>query len=308
MMKFLRECRVEFYNITPEGTFQVIQAISELRIKFEVDKTDGSQMNHATLLIYNMRPTDRASIARPMPLSFDWRYSIIEPAVTVRIYVGYNNEFVHMYTGDILWAHTNRIGPDWVTQMELYTGLTQSTTPSQVSFSKPTSARVVLEAIAAPLEVTLRYTDAAAVALEGKQVTDYSGSGLAYREANQFLRKYGLAFTMEDEDQGLIYSPNSPRDPNQQKAPGNTFSPTSGLIGTPKITRAGVEIRSLLRPNMALMQRFFVESETIRGTLQGSPDYSPEYFASHIRHSGDNRGDEWYTDIEGFYARLEPDE
>lgn len=305
MNKYRRALRLEFFNVVGDSVEQLIDPVTDLRVAFDVDKTDGTQMNHATITVFNMSPSDRALIARPMPLSFDWRYAVLEPVVLVRLYAGYDDNPVHLYSGDILWAHTTKVGPDWITQMECYTGLTETTRPAQVSFSKQTSARTVLEALVAPLGITLRYTDAAATILEGKTVDDFTSSGLAYREAEQFARRYDLSFTMEDDGQGLVYDPRSSRDPNQAKGAGNTFSPETGLVGAPKVTRAGIELRSLLRPDFSLLQRFFVESATTRSTLQGSPDYAPEYYVSHIKHTGDIRGEDWYTDIEGFYARLD---
>lgn len=306
MPKFNRAVRVDFLSSAADPVGDVIEPITDLRVSFDVDKADGIQMNHATLVIYNMSPNDRAAISRPMPLRFDLRYALVDPVVTVRIFAGYEQDTVrHLYTGDLLFAHTNRVGPDWVTQIELYTGLSQATRPIQVSFRTPTPAREILEAIVRPLALTLRYTPDAAITLEGKLVQDYSVSGIAYREAEIFLRnRFGLSFTIEDEGQGLVYVPTKARAPNEAKSDANTFAPRTGLIGTPRITRTGIELRSLLRPDFALFQRFFVDSETTRGTLQ-SPDYTPEYFAAQVKHAGDNRGDEWFTDIVGFYANLD---
>jgi hypothetical protein len=281
-----------------------VAPITDLRIAFELDRNSGIYLNHGIISIYNMNPSDRAAFAIPMPMGGDWRF-VSQPgnSVSVRLFAGYEDNPTYIFGGDVLWSHSDRVGPDWITRLELYSGLRTAQTPSQVSFQAPTSARTVLEAILRPLGIRLEYTDAAAAALDGKIVQDYSGSGLAYRDADDFCGRWGLAFTLEQQDQGLIYHPNRPRDA-PPKTNGNTISPQTGLIGTPKITMSGIELRCLLRPNMALMQRFFVESETTRGSLQ-STDYAPDYYVTHVRHVGDTRGEEWYTDIEGFYARLE---
>lgn len=290
--------------MSSSGQQTILEPVTGARVAFEVDKNDAKQFNHAVITVYNLEPTARAFLARPMPLDVDLRFELTEPVVTARLLAGYENDLSQIYAGDILWCHNSKVGPDWITQMELYTGLASATNGfAQVSFAAPTSSRTVLEAIVQPLGMSIRYTDAAASVLEGKTVHDYTTSGLAYAEADEFVKRYGLAFTIEDDKRGLVYDPNSARDPTSARTSANTFSPDLGLIGTPRITKSGIEIKTLLRPNISMFQRFFVLSETTRGTLQ-SADYAPEYYAVHLKHVGDTRGDEWFTEIEGAYARL----
>jgi hypothetical protein len=226
------------------------------------------------------------------------------PIVMVKLSAGYGEEIAHLYSGDILWAHNEQRGPDWITQMELYTGLAAATSAaSQVSFAKQTQARSVLESILKPLDVSIRYTPEAEQVLSGKIVEDYTTSGLAHREADDFLRRYDLAFTIEEDKQGLVYRPTRPREPDRQRSEENTFSADNGLVDTPKITRSGVEIRSLLRPQIRIFDKFFVRSPTVQGTLR-SVDYSAEYYAIHLRHIGDTHGEDWHTEIEGAYTKL----
>lgn len=287
--------RLEFTGIN-------VAPVTDLRVAFDIDKHDGQQFNHAKIVVFNMGITSRAAVARPIPLDGDLRFDIARPVLGVRLFVGYQSQLVHVFSGDILWSHNNRDGPDWVTQMELFTGLAAATgTSSQVSFAGLTPARTVLEDLAKPLGLLLRYTTAAAAALEDKQVLNYTASGMAYREADEFLKRYGLAFTIEDDGSGLVYVPTEARDPQEGLSGENLFSPDTGLVGTPQITRSGIEITSLLRPNMKLFQRFFVRSETTQGTLR-SPDYSPDYYAVFVRHIGDTRAEEWFTEIEGAYS------
>jgi len=295
--RFNRSVRVEFTgaNINP---------ITNLRVAFEVDKNDGQQFNHALLTIWNLNATSRAQIARPMPLDIDLRFEMVTPIVSVRLFAGYGEKTSFLYGGDILWAHNSQEGPDWLTRIELYTGLAAATSAAaQVSFAKQTQARSVLESILKPLELSLRYTPEAEDVLIGKIVEDYTASGLAYREADEFLRRYDLAFTIEEDGQGLVYRPTRPREPDRAREEGNTFSADNGLVDTPSVTRSGVEIRSLLRPEMRIFDKFFVRSPTVQGTLR-NVDYAAEYYAIHLRHVGDTHGDDWHTEIEGAYTKL----
>lgn len=195
--KFNRVCRVEFEGIN-------VDPIENLRIKFELDKSDGQTLNHGLLWIYNLKPETRAAIARPMPLDVDLRYELTGKVITVKVFAGYEGDVPQIYSGDILWAHNERVGPDWITHMEMYTGLSKATRPAQVSFKQPTSARTILEAILEPMQISLRYTDDAAAIIDAVTVSSYTGSGLAYRDADEFLKRQNLklSFTIEEENQG----------------------------------------------------------------------------------------------------------
>jgi hypothetical protein len=291
---------------TPSSSGSAVAPITDLRVAFEVENNDGVNLNHAIISIYNLNPSDRAAFALPMPMGKDLRFLPLPgDSVSVRLFAGYEDNPEFIFEGDVKWSHSDRIGPDWVTRLELYAGLRASIIPSQVSFVSPTPARTVLESILAPLGISLEYTDFASAILTGppeKKVTTFSSSGLAYRDADDLCSRWGLAFTLERQRHGLIYAPNQPRDATA-KNPRNTISPTSGLIGTPKITPPGIEVKCLLRPDMRIMQRFFVESETTRGSLQAT-NYAPDYYAANVRHIGDTRGEEWFTEIEGYYARM----
>ena len=64
------------------------------------------------------------------------------------------------------------------------------------------------------------------------------------------------------------------------------------------------EIVTLLRQHTQLFEKIFVEAATLQGTLQGSTTYASEYYVIHVKHSGDTRGDEWHTNIEGAYVSI----
>lgn len=299
MLRFDRQVKLEFVGIA-------IEPITDLRVRFMVESNDGQQFNHAVLEIFNMKRTSREAIARPVPLDDGLRYQVLDESKKIRVTAGYKDDIAHIFGGNILWAYNNRMGADWITHVELYTQYGEAmTSQTTVSFVKPTSAKTILERIVQPLSLKLSYTDEAKILLNGKDktVADFSDFGLAYEMANSFLDRYGLRFAIEDENTGLVYNPRRPRDPQASKTTNNTFSPVLGLVGTPKITKSGIELTSLMRPHMKLHQRFFVESETTRGSLRLA-NYAPDYTVIGLRHVGDNRGDEWFTEVEGTYTNI----
>lgn len=295
-MLFERTAKVIFTGIN-------VPAVEGLRIAFQVDKSDGQSFNHGSIRVYNLAANTRNALARTVP----YETPLADPVVTVSLFAGYVGNAVNLITGDLLSATNYRAGPDWITEMEIYSGMAAAMKSiATVSYNGRTSSKKVLEDILAPMKIDIKYTAGASEALQGQSVPGYTADGKSMAEANNFLSRYNLEFTLEEQGQGLVYAKFKPRDQQTTRTDTNSFTPKNGLIGTPKITRDGAEFRSLLRPGVKLLQRVFIESQTISATIQNSKNLSAELFAKKITHTGDTRADEWYTDLQGFYASLAP--
>lgn len=281
-----------------------INPVTDLRIQFALDKHDSIKFNSGRITIFNMSENDRNLIARPHHLS----RPMALPIITVALTAGYRGEEVRMFAGDVVTAINQRVGPDWITTLELFTGYNKATKAfSSESVAKKTSAKLIADRILQPMFLDIRFTDEASEALKNQKVSSFSNSGLSFRVAADFLSRYGLAFTIDEDGQGLVYVNNRPRNPDVSKTTVNTISPSTGLIGSPEITVTGINIKTLLRPALRLFDKFFVEAETVTRTLQASPGVlDSEYHAKKLAHVGDNRGEDWFTEIEGVYSNLTP--
>lgn len=294
MALFDRQIKLEFEGVN-------IQPITDLRIKFHVDKNDSQNLNHGIITITNLEPRDRAALAYPFHSDFRTH----KPVIKVKLSAGYKGEVIQMMKGTLLTGVSSRLEENWVTELEVWAGIDIATnTEINYSSAKPTPAKTIVQELIKKMNMSVKYTKEADDILNKESVADYTTSGLAYVEADLFLKRYGLGFTITDDGEALVYLSGKPRDPASAKTIENTFSPESGLIGTPQVTRTGVEIISLLRPSVKILQRFFVESETIKETLQASPSFSPDYYVKEVQHSGDNRGEQWFTEIVGFYTKI----
>ena len=86
------------------------------------------------------------------------------------------------------------------------------------------------------------------------------------------------------------------------------LTPDSGLIGTPQQIENGVYFRVLLNPNLKIIQPMMVvkldmsvirQMKVYQNQLIGPLDEDGEYKIVSVKHVGDTRGDEWYTDCIG---------
>jgi hypothetical protein len=92
------------------------------------------------------------------------------------------------------------------------------------------------------------------------------------------------------------------------------ISPTTGLIGVPEQTQNGLEVRTLLNPNIKIGQTIKLQSTDINALRYGldnqsvSTNFSLQqgaaatnadglYYVMRAEHSGDTRGNNWYTDL-----------
>lgn len=283
-----------------------ISPVIKLRVAFDVDKQDGEQFNAGVIRIYNLNSSSRSALARVIHNS---KTPWAEPRIQCTLSVGYGSDIIQMISGDVIIATNQRIGPDWVTDIEIYTGwFSAKNSGTQLHYGSKTSAKKIIDDLLSKIiGFDVQYTAGAQKKIEGKTVLSYTMVGLAYNEAKIFLSKYGLRFAIEDDGIILVYVFNNPRDEKRRENNTVIFKPLNGLLGSPKVTRVGVEFKALLRPQIKILQRVYVESQSINETLQNQDRFTNEYFVTGLKHTGDTYSDEWYTEISASYVGLDKD-
>ncbi len=93
----------------------------------------------------------------------------------------------------------------------------------------------------------------------------------------------------------------------QDSLPTIVYSPSDGLIGTPQQTQDGVEMKMLLDPSITLMTQIQlakgVSINQVQRNINSLPtilDQNNTYIVGRLRHYGDSRGNDWYTEVTGF--------
>lgn len=296
------------FNRNVEVSFKGVDIlpVSRLRVAFDVSKQDGEQFNNGIIRIYNLNSSSRSALAKVIHNS---KTPWVEPIIQCTLKVGYGDELVQLISGDVLIATNQRIGPDWITDIEVYTGwFSSKKSGTQLDYGAKTSAKKVVNDLLSKIsDFDIQYTTKAESKLKGKTVQAYTMNGNAYNEAKVFLPRYGLRFSIEDDGILLVHAFNEPRDETRNENNTSTFNPTNGLLDSPKITRVGVEFKALLRPQIKILQRVYVESQSINETLQNQDRFTNEYFITGLKHTGDTYSDEWYTEISGSYVGLDRD-
>lgn len=250
------------------------------RISFDVTKTRTEASNTAEVLIYNLSAESRARLQ--------------ERNAFVRLFAGYreNTGLEALFIGEADFIHSRREIPDIVTKIEIQDGI-KELREYRVSLSyKPgATAQQVLQGIASALSLPLRSTVSAA----GEYPRGYSFLGPAKESLDQVCRKAGLEWSIQDGS--LLILPMSSDAGNV----GLLISPETGLIGSAErinysegelagdmSAKPQWKIVSLLQPKVLPAHRIKIRSADLNG-----------YFVvDTVRHRGDTRGHDWYTEME----------
>lgn len=278
-----------------------VAMVQGLRIAFAIEKSAGPGDNSGVIRVYNLPESARRALARPFPV----QYPLGEPVITLFLRAGYVGASSLIFRGVVLRATSQRVGPDWITELEAMTAVdqfTKATLGPEHSYEN-TFALVIARQLAAVLNWgEPRISLEALTILMGGFERSIAFTGTAAGALRGYLRKYGLEFTVDDD--GLLIAPvNRAHDAAAADTAAPVVSPLTGLIGTPRITRQGVDIRTLLNHSLRPMRRFLVESESVSSSLSGS-GMTADFFAKSVKHIGDNRGEEWFTDVTGVYSSL----
>lgn len=271
--------------------------IQGLRIEFRVQKFAGSMVdNRANIRVFNLQASVRALVnKRLLDIS-------APPYTTVFLSAGYNNVdgAPLIYRGVIIDGANYRRGPNWISEFTAYTAAQQKNAAlcdSSCTFLL-TPPRVIMETLFQKLNYfSPSFSSEAAAILSLAQPTTRAFTGRIDQALETFLARYNLRYTLDD-DGPIVIQVGSASNPLDPTAAIPVVSPDTGLIGTPRITNSGVEIRSLLNPDLKVFKRFVLNSATTDGSLTTMGNV---FTATKVEHNGSNRDNDFFTEVTGQY-------
>lgn len=269
--------------------------IDRLRVRFQVEKDLTKETNKTKIVIFNLSPENRQRLEKA--------------DLNVNIFAGYadNGGAVQMFSGSVSQAFSTDTGADVTTELQLSDGQTNlRDTVVSVSFSPGTSGERALREVANQMGLAVRI---------GEDVTfsAYSG-GFSYvgygRDAlTEICDATGCTWSVQNGVLQVILSGGT------TGVRGLVFSPSSGLIGSPRRIikapkkesvetpkrkrrtkakkqkiekKAGWKIETLLAPTVIPGDLVKVESRMITGWFR----------VEAIRHSGDSHGGDWKSEMD----------
>jgi hypothetical protein len=240
---------------------------TELDIEFDIDRSSG-RPGRATVVLWNLSRPSRDALAQ----SHDAR---------VELLAGYDVEQHLIFAGLVRGATSTRDGAEWRTELRCLDGAGALT--RRVSFAARSDRSIgeVLEACAVALGVGIgnaREAFAAAGLLAGgRAVRSAVLAGSAAAELEGLCVSAGLEWSIQD---GVLQV-SLEGDSSERSA--LLLSASSGLVGSPQVSRHGVEFDALMVPG--LRPGALVQLEAANG--------SGTYRCRGVRYVGSTSGDSW---------------
>ncbi len=256
-----------------------ILRIRELRIEFQIEKTRNSTPNKANIKITNLSETTRNKMR--------------EKDALVRLFAGYEGDLgaALLFVGNSERIIHSWDTPDIVTEIEAKDGQRAlRETRSSFSFGNNTPANAIVSRLAKDIGFPLRQDFDIKGTYNG-----FSFNGLAKDGLDQITRRFGYDWSIINNEILII-----PKNGASTRT-AVLLSPQTGLVNTPErmIDQEGEfdqalqkplewKINSLLNPRLDPGTLVELDSKQAKGLFQ----------IQKVRHYGDTRGADWYSEIE----------
>lgn len=278
--------------------------IENLRIQFDVSKTIESAPNAAVIKVYNLHPDNEAKIKQ----EYD----------EVLLNAGYEGALRLTFRGNIKHVYRYREGNDYITEIEAADGdkdyrqavmnetLAAGTTTSQLVERAVGTFKGVGGTVKGHVQVTDRGR------LRGKVI-----SGNTRNVLHDVARESGANWSIQD-GQLVIVSTND-------VLPGQAvvIRADTGMLGAPEINDKGIAVKCLLNPTLRVNGAIQLDNNGIKAKRQQASALATKrenqetnapvgretqqlvrldpdgiYKVLKLTHKGDNRGQEWVSEIE----------
>lgn len=286
-----RICRVtltllrsgSFSETDPTANTIVIDGASDgsnmgLRIRFQISKSTEKTANPAVITITNLSPDHRAAVQRK--------------GVRLTLEAGYAGPgLVHVYTGDVRTADSTRDVADWHTALKCGDAerSLQFARVSQ-SFAAGVTLGEVVKFIAGRTGLGIGNVNEQAARLTQPFYQGYTMHDSAGKELDRALRAAGWRYSVQDGQLQLL----APGEAVTNSVP--VVSVETGLIGSPE---AGSP-ETKKQPQLIRFRRLLLPQARAGGRVQlVSARYNGIVRLKKADHTGDIRGGEWFTDMEG---------
>lgn len=286
----------QFSCVVAKSTGEGIE-FNQFKVQFTVRRGDFQTPNSCDVRIFNLKPNTANLIGQ-------------NEYTQLAISAGYEGNFALIFKGTIKQFRLGRI-----TQLDSYVDITAADGDEAYNF-----APVLVSIPAGNTQSSIASSLLAAMSKFG--VTQ---SYLPTLPSNGLIRGRVLYGMCRDEyrdfawtnnckwslqDNGVTVIPYVSYIANQGTVP--IISVSTGLIGVPEQTQQGINIRTLLNPNYKIGQLVQLQGgvntfrrnldlpsqvQNIKTALQAQTSPDGLYYVMVANHSGDTRGNNWYTDM-----------
>lgn len=265
-----------FFDREP-GSENAIE-ITDLRVKFSIEKHVKSDPNKCEVTVYNLAERTRA-LCETRPL-------------TVWIDAGYDGVLRQLFTGDVRHSYSKLEKPEWQTVMHLGDG-DRATRLARLNktYGIGTPSLQVIKDLAGAMGLTLNPQEIGKIAgLQAGLVLPRAVQGTARDEMTRILAPLGVSWSIQDGRLQLL------RDGDLVDGEAVLVSEDTGMIGTPEYTSPQKEgkppqlrVKMLLYPQLRPGALIEVQSRAVA---------HKQFRIQRVVHKGDTYGQDWTSEIE----------
>lgn len=272
--------------------------VEHLQCQFEISKTANNKnhSNSASIEITNLAP-EHLKI-----LQTDYVAAVFKAGY-------YNTEIAQLFSGEVVRVTTRKTGPDLVTQIEMgsgYTELNHETLSKLVSPGK--TVRDVFEEIRSAMPSVVRgvYNGAN---INSTLISGYPLKGEPRRIMDALSRAYRVDWRVDDD---VLYVNDSSGGINEANNLAYVISQESGLIDIPYLVNEAAKGKKKKDPERktSTVFRMLLNPRVMPGEIVKLDylDFSGFYKVEEVRHWGDFRGNDWYTEVKASqYVKVDRD-
>ena len=292
--QFLRKCSLIVYNPGDTTTVNNGLDLSELRIRFKISQSDIQTPNTAMIRVYNLSDKTEKRIKGEFQ--------------RVALQAGYQEgQFGVIFDGtvkQVMFGHESAVD-SYADIFGADGDLAYTASVVNASQAAGATPKDKLSVIAKSMGLSIGYSPDLPPTATARGSVQY---GLARDYMRQFAEQHSCSWSIQNGKLVLI--------PLNSYLPGEAvvLNSQTGLIGFPQQTPGGIYVRCLLNPKIAIGGLIQIDNKAINqglvpvsaytsGRLEQIPGQIAKisddgfYKALVIEHSGDTRGQEWYTDL-----------
>ncbi len=285
--QYKRLCQVLISTATEEID------VSQLRIAFEVQKDISNVANLAYIQIYNLKESTRAKIK--------------DEFQGVSVSVGYGDSVSVLFSGQIRNVFHRRDEQDRTNIItELYCGdgdiFTRKSLSSRSSGDDKTLNQLVTELVSDLKDDDGNGVTVGEINIEGgdNKLKGITISSKTEDALNKLAASYRFNWFINS---GKFYAVSETL--TLQSQPITTITSTTGMINIPVLTEIGIDVKTLMNTSYAPGATIKIKSTATKvslGTLffdnVSQTIGEGTYKILRVTHTGDTRGNDWYSDIE----------
>lgn len=224
-----------------------VKRLSDMRVSFEIEKTNESNPNAAKIDVYNLGEATRA---------------LLEAKNTrVVLEAGYRDTVAAIFMGNVTKAVHEKTGPNLVTKIEAGDGDNKFRNAwIERGFPAGAKTRDAFQQLANSMGLPL--SSSTDVIPNTQYANGLTLSGLVRDQLDDMCRKNNLEWSIQDETLQITPAGKTTLDAVV------VISPETGLVGSPSKTKKGVEFVSLLQPRLRPGRRVQIKSKFVNGIFK----------------------------------------